>query len=150
MLGLALLLSGCTPDAEPAPVRPIAAAKQAHPGIVDSDFSSHLSISLRSNEPTGTAPFAVLAAMVESDPGLGTYSVSYAMLRSPDRRFNGYGWNVAEQTVIWTREQSNGPHGVIAQSSALASGIDTDTLSAIAAGTLPMPTFRSTVNASDQ
>jgi hypothetical protein len=143
VLALTLLLSGCAPAAKPEPPRPAAAIRQAHPGVTDGDISSQLNVHLPSGEPTGTAPFAVLAAMVESDPGLSVYSVTYTTLRGPNRVSNNYSWNVAEQTVGWTREPSEGPSTVIAPGRAAASGIDTDTLLGIAAGTRPVPPFRS-------
>jgi hypothetical protein len=125
---VSLALVGCSPTAKPFAQKPADVAQQVHEGAVV-DVTPRVVITLRSVEPTGTEPFAILAAMVDESPRRRFYELDYMTMNAPDRVENEYRWDAQERTSIWMRTRSNGPHGVIASSWGSVSGVDADSAS---------------------
>jgi hypothetical protein len=108
--------------------------------------SSGLKVELDSGEPTGTQPFAVLAAFVRAVPGMGRYQVTY-WVSAPHpgvpeyQRLYGYEWQPARQTVTWWVGTFTGGSVYSLDLEGSASQVNTATLAAVAARKRAVPVF---------
>jgi len=110
-----------------------------------SDSAASAEIRLASGEPTGTEPFAVLAALVEEDPGRPRYEVSYVLSEPPGAHpetfhKSVYMWDAASRSVRWDTRTFSGSVGTNWINGTVV-GLDAGGLKAIGAGKRPAPAF---------
>ena len=110
-----------------------------------SDSAGSAEIRLASGEPTGTEPFAVLAALVDADPGRPRYQVGYVLpepIGAHPETFHKsvYIWDSAAQSVRWETKTFSGSVGTNWINGDVV-GLDAGGLKAIGAGRRQAPAF---------
>lgn len=105
------------------------------------DDTPALLVYLASGEPTRTEPFVVFAAMLDTGTWKSPYDVDYTMGETPDDQ-NGrrYTWDAATGRVLFVQRHI-GFSGPSETARGVLTGVTTQTVRAIAAGTQSAPDF---------
>lgn len=150
-----LMLAGCqnrAPVGEPVTgvdsselTRTVQAIYQDRLTDLSSKSAASAEIRLASGEPTGTEPFAVLATLVEANPGRPRYQVSYVLAEpgetpSGTLRKSTYMWDSASRSVRWEASTFSGSVGTSWINGTIL-GLDAVALQAIGEGKRAVPAF---------